>query len=222
MRTGPDFREAHTLADGTRVVLRHIRPEDVTELRRSFDRLSPESRYRRFFGGMAQLSDTALEYLTHVDGRDHVAIVATGDSPDLKTEQGLGVARFVRLHDEPTVAEAAVTVVDDFQRRGLGRLLAFALGVAARERGIHMFRADVLADNEPMVSLMHEVHAQVRATDAGVVTFDIPLDPWKEDRGGPIDRLFHVAAGSVAVLLRRLALPPTTHDRPHDEAHDKA
>ena len=57
MRTGPDFREAHVLGDGTRVVLRHIRPDDVAELRRSFDRLSPESRYRRFFGGIAQLSD---------------------------------------------------------------------------------------------------------------------------------------------------------------------
>lgn len=214
MRTGPDFREAHTLGDGTRVVLRHIRPEDADELRRAFERLSPGSRYRRFFGGVAHLSDEALHYLTHVDGRDHVAIVATGESPDLKTEPGLGVARFVRVHDAPTVAEAAVTVVDDAQRRGLGRLLATTLAVAARERGIHTFRADVLAENEPMVSLMREVHAQARATADGVITFDIPLEPWKDVRGGPIDRLFHAAAGSVAVLLRRLALPPAVPERP--------
>jgi GNAT superfamily N-acetyltransferase len=214
VRTGPDFREAHTLSDGTRIVLRHIRSEDADELRRAFDRLSPESRYRRFFGGVTHLSDEALRYLTHVDGQDHVAIVATGESPDLKSEPGLGVARFVRLHDAPSVAEAAVTVVDDAQRRGLGRLLAITLAVAARERGIHTFRADVLADNEPMVSLMHEVHAQVRASADGVITFDIPLEPWKDVRGGPIDRLFHAAAGSVAVLLRRLALPPGQHDRP--------
>lgn len=208
MRTGPDFRETHTLSDGTRIVLRHICPDDADELRRAFDRLSAGSRYRRFFGGIAHLSDEALHYLTCVDGQDHVALVATGESPDLKTEPGLGVARFVRLHDAKAVAEAAVTVVDDAQRRGLGRLLATTLAVAARERGIHTFRAEVLADNEPMVSLMHEVHAQVRASADGVITFDIPLEPWKDVRGGPIDRLFHAAAGSVAVLLRRLALPP--------------
>jgi ribosomal protein S18 acetylase RimI-like enzyme len=211
VRTGPDLRETHTLNDGTRVVLRHIRPEDSAELARDFARLSPESRHRRFFGGVTQLSDAALRYLTEVDGHDHVAIVATCDSPDLKTEAGLGVARFVRLHDEPTVAEAAVTVVDDVQRRGLGRLLAATLAVAAHERGIRSFRADVLADNEPMVRLLHEVGARALSTDSGVISFDIPLEPWKDERGGVVDRLFHAAAGAtgaVAVLLRRLALPP--------------
>jgi GNAT superfamily N-acetyltransferase len=208
VQTGPDFRETHTLGDGTRVVLRHIRPEDSADLARDFARLSPESRYRRFLGGVTHLSDSALRYLTEVDGRDHVAIVATCDSPDLKTETGLGVARFVRLHDEPTVAEAAVTVADDVQRRGLGRLLAATLAIAAHERGIRSFRAEVLADNEPMVSLLHEVGARAIRSDSGVITFDIPLEPWKDERGGVVDRLFHAASGSVGVLLRRLALPP--------------
>jgi len=207
VRTGPDFREVHTLGDGTRIVLRHIRPDDAAELARDFERLSPESRYRRFFGGVTHLSEAALRYLTDVDGKDHVAIVATCESPDLKTETGLGVARFVRVHDEPTVAEAAVTVVDDMQRKGLGRLLAATLAIAAHERGIRTFRAEVLADNEPMVTLLHEVGARALATDAGVVTFDIPLEPWKDHPAGLVDRLFHAAAGSVGVLLRRLALP---------------
>ena len=65
----------------------------------------------------------------------------------------------------------------------------------------------MLADNEPMVTLLHEVGARALATDAGVVTFDIPLEPWKDHPGGLVDRLFHAAAGSVGVLLRRLALP---------------
>jgi GNAT superfamily N-acetyltransferase len=206
--TGADFNEENALVDGTRVVLRHIRPSDAVELRRGFERLSPESRYRRFFGGVSRLSDEALHYLTDVDGRDHVAIVAVTDSPDLKSETGLGVARFVRLHDEPTVAEAAVTVVDDFQRKGLGRMLARCMAQAASERGIRTLRAVVLADNAPMVSLMREIGAAERPVEAGVLTFDIPLDAVDVARGGPVDRLFHAAAGSVAVLLRRLAIPP--------------
>jgi len=208
VRTGPDFREPHVLADGTRVVLRHIRPDDGPELRKAFERLSPESRYRRFFGGVGRLSEAALRYLTCVDCHDHVAIVATGESPDLKTEPGLGVARFVRLADDPTVAEAAVTVVDDAQQKGLGRLLSITLARAAVERGIHTFRAEVLADNQPMVAIMHEIHARPRATEAGVITYDVPLSKFEGPRGGPVDRLLRAAASSMAILLRRLALPP--------------
>src|SRR5262245_31036074 len=123
MHVGPEYREQHELSDGSVVTLRHIRKEDAEELRRAFERLSPTSRYRRFFGGLHTLTDDMLRYLTDVDGTNHVAIVATHESPDLKTENGVGVARFVRLADEPEVAEAAVTVSDDMQRKGLGRKL---------------------------------------------------------------------------------------------------
>jgi GNAT superfamily N-acetyltransferase len=210
VRTGPDFREEHTLADGRHVVLRHVRPSDAPELQAAFERLSPASRYRRFFGGLTHLTDATLRYLTDVDGRDHVAIVAVGESPDLKRDLGLGVARFVRLPGEPTVAEAAVTVVDDVQRMGLGRLLATTLAEAARERGVHTFRADVLADNEPMRSMMAEIGAAERATEAGVISYDVPLDSAASSHGGPVDRFLRAAAGSMAVLLRRLGPPPTS------------
>ena len=210
MRTGPTFREEHTLADGRRVLLRHVRPGDAPELRAAFERLSAESRYRRFFGGLTDLTEPVLRYLTEVDGQDHVAIVATCESPDLKSERGLGVARFVRLADEPTVAEAAVTVVDDAQRNGLGRLLAMTLAEAARERGVRTFRADVLAENEPMRAIMQEIGAAERGRDAGVVTYDVSLDTIAHTRGGPLDRFLRAAAGSMAILLRRLGPPGTT------------
>jgi GNAT superfamily N-acetyltransferase len=207
VRTGPDFRDEHTLADGRRVVLRQVTPADGPELRAAFERLSPTSRYRRFFGAMTQLNDATLRYLTEVDGRDHVAIVATTDSPDLKRELGLGIARFVRLRGEPTVAEAAVTVVDDAQRNGLGRLLAVTLAEAARERGVHTFRADVLANNEPMRAIMTEIGATERARDAGVISYDVALDIVGPTRGGPLDRFLRAAASSMAILLRRLGGP---------------
>ncbi len=208
VHTGPSFRQEHALADGRQVVLRHVRPGDAAELQRAFERLSPESRYRRFFGGLMHLTEPMLRYLTDVDGRDHVAIVATIESPDLKTERGLGVARFVRMKDEPTVAEAAVTVVDDAQRKGLGRLLATTLAEAARERGVRTFRADVLAENEPMRAIMQEIGAVERGRDSGVVTYDVNLDTIVHAPGGPLDRLLRAAASSMAVLLRRLGPPP--------------
>jgi GNAT superfamily N-acetyltransferase len=203
VKTGPDLNERHTLRDGTHVVVRHIRPSDAAELRRAFDRLSPESRYRRFFGGVPQLTEGSLHYLTAVDGHDHVAIVATIDGPEPDGATGLGVARFVRLQDQPTVAEAAVTVVDDSQRKGLGRLLSTKLAEAARERGIHTFRADVLADNEPMRAIMSEIGALEREASSGVITYDVPLDA-VESTPGPVDRLLRAAASTMAVLHRRL------------------
>ena len=107
MRFGPEFREVHTLRDGTKVTLRMIRPSDKASLRDAITRLSPESRYRRFFVPLGEPTDKMLEYLTEVDGHDHVAIVAEKDSLDLKSDEPLGVARFIRLSGTPHVAEAA-------------------------------------------------------------------------------------------------------------------
>ncbi|HEX7667703.1 MAG TPA: hypothetical protein VF407_24415, partial [Polyangiaceae bacterium] len=86
-----------TLDDGTKVTLRPIRPEDGPGLREAFAHLSSTSRQRRFFSGVTELTDDMVHYLTHVDGYDHFAIVATMESLDLKEERGVGVARFIRL-----------------------------------------------------------------------------------------------------------------------------
>lgn len=175
-RIDADYREEHLLADGTKVTLRLIRPEDGDALRKAFSRLSPTSRYRRFLSGMSELSDEMVRYLTVVDGVNHLAVVATTDSLDLKTEIGLGVARMIRLEGEPTVAEAAVTVDDDAQRKGIGRLLVRAMAEAAMERGVQTIRAEVLASNAPMRRLLDEVGAVVRSDDGTTLVFDIPLE----------------------------------------------
>ena len=214
MKMGPDYRAEHTLADGTRVLVRPIKPDDADELRRAFARLSPASRYRRFFGGMGALSEETLRYLTDVDGVNHVAFIVGTISPDLKTETGLGVGRFIRSTEDPAVAEAAVTVVDDAQRKGLGRLLLMTLADAARERGVERFRADVLASNAPMLRMLEEVGANViggaDSHDArSTLTFDVPLGEGGSDGGSgegkhALARLLREAATSMAILIRRL------------------
>src|SRR5579859_5534365 len=155
--------EEHELADGTRVVFRPVRPDDAEALRRAFERLSAGSRYRRFFGGLNGLTDEMVRYLTNVDGVDHVAICATLCSLDMKEEAIVGVARFVRLPGEPDVAEAAVTVIDDLHRQGLGRLLMLALAREAQARKITRFRGQVLAENAPMRHLLEEAGAVYKA-----------------------------------------------------------
>lgn len=212
MLTGPGFHEDHVLDDGTPVTLRHIRPDDAAELRRGFDRLSPSSRYRRFMGGMHSLSDETLRYLTCVDCRDHVAIVAVTRAPGAEAETGLGIARFIRTADDPTVAEAAITVIDDVQGKGLGRILGITLARAALERGVRRFRGEILANNEPVRQLLDEVGGIVRRSDDASLVFDIELGPAESpDARHRFDtvarRLLRAASSHLVGLIRGLGPP---------------
>ena len=117
----------------------------------SRDRFSDESMRRRFLGPKPHLSTSELRYLTEVDGQDHYALVAV-PLDDLETI--VGVARWVRLADDPLTAEAAIIVADEIQGRGLGRRLAHELADAGHERGIRRFTATMLSDNRAALALM--------------------------------------------------------------------
>jgi len=202
VRYDRDYRESRALADGTSVTLRCIRPGDRAGLERAFSRLSHESRVRRFLADIPFLTEAMTRYLTEVDGKDHVAIVATIDTLDLKGEEGIGVARFVRLRDEPEIAEAAVTVVDAYQSRGVGRMLLDVLAEAAHERGIRVFRATVLASNEPMRRILDEAGGVVLSDDGETIVVDVPLDAprfrWSDL---PIFQVLRAAAAATRAAL---------------------
>jgi RimJ/RimL family protein N-acetyltransferase len=132
------------LDNGVTVELRPIRPDDKALLTEGMRRLSQRSSYQRFLGAKSDLSASELRYLTEVDFRDHVAFVAVlADAPDVV----VAVGRWVRLADDPEVAEIAFVVADDLQRSGLGTALGEALAQAARERGVKRFVATMLPDN---------------------------------------------------------------------------
>lgn len=109
-----------------------------------------------------------LRYLTNVDGRDHVAIVATTLPDASGREVGLGVARFVRAREDPTLAEVALTVVDSAQHKGLGRILGIAIARAALERGVRRFTGPILRDNLAIRCLLDEMGAKLRTTVDGL------------------------------------------------------
>jgi GNAT superfamily N-acetyltransferase len=200
----PSWEEHHTLPDGTEVLLRLLRPGDADALRAGFQKLSPESRYRRFLSVLPALSDSMVRYLTEIDGERHVAIVAGIISPDLKSEEGIAVARYIRLPDEPDVAEAAVTVIDDFQGKGLGKLLLTTLVRLASAEGIRMFRAEVLPSNSAVQGLLASVGAIERERSQDSVTYDIPIphgdDPHEHRWRALFDLLKHAAASLVLVF----------------------
>src|SRR6187402_2773053 len=108
MLIGPGFLEEHVLLDGTRVLLRHIRHDDLAALREGFEHLSPLSRYHRFNGVVRALSDEMLRFFVDADGTDHVAIVATSVPVAGEEPRGLGVARIIRDERDSAVAEFAI------------------------------------------------------------------------------------------------------------------
>ena len=113
-------------------MIRPIRPEDKGMLADGLRRLSPESAQRRFLTPKRSFSRAELRYLTEVDGRDHVALVA--EYPCYPVRRLIAVGRFVIDQAEPDAAEVAVTVADEWQGRGLGSVLGAHLSHLARNR----------------------------------------------------------------------------------------
>jgi RimJ/RimL family protein N-acetyltransferase len=158
------------LRDGGAIAVRPIAPDDKPLLRAAFERLSEESRRRRFMGPAEELSDEDLVYLTEVDHRRHEALV--GLHPE--TGEILGVARWFRRPGEREVAELAVAVVDDWQGRGIGSALVAALNARAREEGIERYHAIVSTDNVQVIEVLERSGAVRTGGDAegGEVHFE--------------------------------------------------
>lgn len=133
------------LRDGTTIVLRPVVHADRERIQGGMTMLSSQSRYFRFFTSVQQLPRGLLEHLTEIDQQNHVAWLALDPSPP--SPLGLGIARFVRLPDDPSTAEMAFVVIDSWQRRGVGTALLALLHVKAAALGIRVLRAVVLPEN---------------------------------------------------------------------------
>jgi GNAT superfamily N-acetyltransferase len=160
-----------------------------------FDRLSDDSRYMRFLTAVDELGESELRYLTEVDHHDHEALVA------FDPESGaVGVGRFVRSAEDPASAEAAVTVVDDWQGRGLGTALCNLIAERARHEGIRRFTALLLADNQQMLDVLASLGpAEVISRDAG--TINVAVDIPEVGIGGHMAGVLRVAAGGTVELM---------------------
>jgi len=162
-----------------------VRPEDKPLFLAGWAKFGEESRYRRFMGYKTRLTSRELEFFTDLDHVDHEAIGATA----LRTGEGLGVARYMRVRGRPDTAEAAVAVIDAWQGRGLGGVLLKRLCRRATANGIRTFRASLLTGNRSMLRLFERLGAvDVRGIDAGVMEIDVELPV------GEMDTLLRSAA----------------------------
>jgi GNAT superfamily N-acetyltransferase len=140
-------------------------------LEQVFSGLSAQSRYQRFHGPKPRLSSRELAYLAAVDDRNHLAVVALGPGGT-----PLGIARAVRLGDDPTTAEIAAEVVDAAQRAGIGTAMIARLARRASGAGIRRLTASVLAETGLQVGLIR-LGWRVVNTDGPSIT--LAIDAWK-------------------------------------------
>jgi RimJ/RimL family protein N-acetyltransferase len=197
-----------TLRSGDVVRIRPVRPDDGPALVRAYANLGEQSRYRRFFTVMPELPEATLKAAVEVDHGDHEALVAV----PLLSSEIVGECRFIRLPDQPDTAEVGVTVVDAWQRRGLGSALLARLSERAAEAGIEYFTAEVLAENRTVLGLLPSLGQVATESRGPLVTARVELgEPPRQPAPDVLDLLAAAARGdivSLPVLLRRLIRVP--------------
>ena len=147
--------------------VRPVHPDDKWTLADAFTRLSPETRYNRFLVPSERLSNSQLAYLTELD----YATATSAYSMNF-----------------------AITVFDTHQGRGIGPMLLEILAVSARSRGIRRFHFDVLAENEPMVSVLRRYGADIESQgDLVHAVLDIQTIPAPEIVEGDLGALIEAA-----------------------------
>jgi protein lysine acetyltransferase len=159
------------MRDDSWLYLRPVLPGDSERASDGTIEFSGETLYRRFQTPRSP-SKSLMTYLFEVDYKDHFVWVMT-EGPEGPV---VADARFVRDEADPTVAEVAFIVGDDYQGRGIGSFLMAALAVAARGDGVRRFTARVLSDNLAMRKILDRFGAQWHREDLGVVTtvIDVP------------------------------------------------
>ncbi len=137
--------------------------------------MSERSVYFRFFSPIKRMSDALAHRLAVVDYNDRFALVATLHRANGK-ERIAGVARYDRAPGTE-VAEVALAVIDEFQRRGLGAVLLAELARVACRHGIRTFTLIVLPENREMLGLLRKmgwIHQAKLTGGLYEITFDLP------------------------------------------------
>lgn len=174
MATSGGSPRLHTLHDGGRILVRPVVPADREQLARGYAALSPSSRRGRFGAAPDRLPADWLDRLVDLDDDDRYAVGAMAvDEPG---RPGLGIARYARRHDDPTVAEAAVVVLDSQQGRGIGSVLLEHLVAAARAHGVAALTGTVLWENAGLLDAARSVGATITPAEPGVATVVLQLD----------------------------------------------
>jgi len=166
-----DLEESVTLKSGEVVFVRPLVRADAAALAAEFAAADEETVYLRFFNPSFDLTDERLRYLTEIDYRRHLALVALTDESD--DAEGIAIGRFVER--TPTDVEGAIVVKPAYRQRGVALALLERLAEAAARRGYDTMSATYLAQNEGAARLLESCGFHVTA-DEGDGVVDVSLN----------------------------------------------
>jgi len=140
------------LADGVEACLRPILPTDEGGIKDLVYSLSQETLYSRFMTRTKHFGAKQILDFVYVDHRHNVALVLA--IPEVHGEDIIAVGRYF-LDEGRNRAEVAFVVRDEWQGRGIGKLLFQELVVIAKQNGIIGFTAEVLRENRKMQTVFN-------------------------------------------------------------------
>jgi acyl-CoA synthetase (NDP forming)/RimJ/RimL family protein N-acetyltransferase len=200
--TAADAGAYALLTDGTTVLIRAARPADAEAVRDMHAAMSPDNLYLRFFSLSPRNAEAEAARVCREPWPDHAALLAW------LSDRLVGVASYEP--SGPGTAEVAFAVPDDMHGRGIATLLLEHLVSIGRERGLHAFTAEALAENQSMLKVFADAGLPVRrnATD-GVVELTFPIPAGDDDRtmDGYLDSVATRESRADVASLRHLLRP---------------
>lgn len=150
------YEEWVTLRDGEQVFLRPVKPEDGLKFLDLFSKLSPRTIYFRFLTHLDRLRPEMLKHLVEIDYVRHFGLAAVVREREAEEETIIGVCRYIAT-DKMDHAELTIVLRDDWQGRGLGKIMATRIVDIAKEKGVEQI--DILLDsrNEGMQRLFRSL-----------------------------------------------------------------
>lgn len=130
-----------------------VRPHNKKQISDGLRDMSPETIRYRFLGSKRDFSGRELQYLTVLDGWNHYAI---GIEKRDKSKRGVGIVRMVRASHSETEAEIAITIIDEYQKIGLGSFFLDLIILAAFERKVERLSFTFLPQNQAIVKLIKQ------------------------------------------------------------------
>jgi acyl-CoA hydrolase/GNAT superfamily N-acetyltransferase len=163
---------------GVDVFFRPIKPSDERRLKDLFYSQSMETTVMRFGIPLKRLPERDLQRMAGVDYRESMAIA--GFVKENGRERMIAVGRYCGAPGSKA-AEAAFTVHDDYQGRGIGSFLVNYLAWIARERGLEVLTAEVMSLNPRMRRALSNSFAEVDERDLGPdgISLKLRLSAWK-------------------------------------------
>ncbi len=153
-------------------------PYDKPLIERFLKRLSEETVFHRFFRRLRGTGEIVEKML---GGKDTLLCIIV--------ERNGEVVACGELYKTtwPDVAEPAVTVLDDLQGKGLGKLLVMLMAHCALKRGIRRFRAYVLPDNKPVMRIMAKLKPALIEDYGDVLLYEMKIDQAQSEINSILD-----------------------------------